>query len=91
MQFKAGLGEPVNFTVVLLYPEHLTNDFGEATYTAHVEARSPREARTLARLEAMQANEDCDDGEDFGCVAVFRGWLTNEAPAQPELSENADG
>lgn len=61
------------FTVLLLYPDYIASNFGHETYMCTVNAPDAREAITLARTQAMQANETCDDGEDFHVLLVIAG------------------
>ena len=65
-----------DYTVVLLYPGYLCDDYGgPQSYLAHVQAASSAEmAATLAR---QQAAEECGDTihdpNDFEVLAVFAG------------------
>jgi hypothetical protein len=78
----------VKFTVVLIYPDYMTNEYPFETYTAVVEALSCREAIEAAQKEAVAAQgNDPDDGptvmdpEDFAAMVVIPGevdiWLPN--------------
>jgi hypothetical protein len=72
------------FTVVLLYPEYMTDGRVE-TYLAHVEAPDVEEAILLARTQ-VEADEigDAEPGsspaeilEDYKVLAVFDGHLVD--------------
>lgn len=70
------------FTVILLYPDFLSDNYGQETYIAHAEAVNPEDAAHAAQLQACGANreapEDPDfaiDPDDFFVLAVFDGHL----------------
>jgi hypothetical protein len=72
-----------HYTVVLMYPDYLTDNFGQETYSTSVRAWDVAGAITEAQLEAASANnmEPDDEGyEDFHPVAVFEGEISNLAP-----------
>ena len=56
------------YTVLLLYPDYMTDNFGQDTYLAHVEAGDPESAVVQAQKWAMTANID---PEDMGLVQDF--------------------
>lgn len=62
------------YTVVLLYPDYLTENFGQDVYTAHVAADTTQDALKQAQTLAQRANRiSVDDPEDFALVVMFRG------------------
>lgn len=70
------------FTVILLYPDFLSDNYEQETYIAHVLASDPKDAAHAAQLQALEANredpEDPDfglDANDFFVMAVFNGHL----------------
>jgi len=58
------------YSVLLLYPDYTTNQFGETYYT-FVDAGCPKEALYLAQKEAGESN-DCDP-TDFACLLCIEG------------------
>lgn len=71
------------YTVLLLYPDYRTQDYGRETYLAWVDATDPNEAVRLAQEEAFTVNEGepgHEDAEDFYPLAVFEGHLSNVRP-----------
>lgn len=70
------------YTVLLLRPEYMADNFGQDTYLAHVEALDVLSAQELAQWEANLADTppntgDHDPGEaaDYHVLAVFKGHL----------------
>jgi len=62
------------FTVVLLYPEYATDDFGGDVYINCAHAGSAQEAVKEVQYQAHMAQVDCGiDPNDFRMVAVFEG------------------
>lgn len=51
------------YTVLLLRPDYIADEFGKDTYLAHVEANSVGGAIAQAQLEAWTA-DDCPDESD---------------------------
>lgn len=75
------------FTVILLYPDYATGDFGADIYVDVAEAKDPYEATGMVRKIAAAANtveEGCYNtipAEDFRPIAVFKGDLPVELDA----------
>lgn len=70
---KRGAG-PFPYTVILLYPDYLANQYGEEYYFAWVKARSPKRAPVLARKQvANNLGDRVQNPDDFLCVAVYAG------------------
>lgn len=68
------------YTVVLLYPDYLADDFGTDIYTAHVAADTARQALEQAQKVAQHFNRlSVDDPDDFALVVMFRGHHDAEA------------
>lgn len=69
------------YTVVLLYPDYLAEQFGEGTFVGKAYAEFPRNAVLKVQQTARRANENRDPDmqefeiqpEDFRPLAVFRG------------------
>lgn len=70
------------YTVVLIRPDTVAEQYGEDFYVALIEARTPKHAVTLAQLEVW--NADLADGvcseddfsvdpEDYALVVLFNG------------------
>jgi hypothetical protein len=53
------------YTVILLYPDFLSDNYGEETYVAWVEAESPEEAVKLGQKQVLNANANPE-----GCRAI---------------------
>ena len=75
-----------NYTVLLLKPDYVANQYGEETYLAHVRATSAARAQRFAQIEARDAddNSDIDDpdavrGDSTGYRVLFTamGHLQN--------------
>ena len=56
------------WTVLLLWPDHVTDDYGKDTYRTFVEAETPAKALEIARFEAVSKHVGDEDGDssDFG-------------------------
>ena len=67
--------EKIEWTVLLLYPDYMSDNYGLETYLDVVEAVDPREALRLAQTNAQaSAGEDVvSDPTDFACVFCARG------------------
>jgi hypothetical protein len=74
------------WTVILLYPDYMTDDYGLDTYVAWVSADTPEDAVPVAQMRAVEAQRDLSrkatvdvcDAEDFAVVAVIAGRRTVE-------------
>jgi len=64
------------FTVIMLYPDYIANDFGSEHYTSHVNAQDIKEAIAKAQAEASDGNDI--PPEDFAVLFVFDGHLENQ-------------
>lgn len=69
------------FTVLLVYPDFLSENYGKETYLAHVDASDPEDAIHRAQLQACAANAVPDDPDyyiepdSFYVTAIFNGHL----------------
>lgn len=64
------------YTVLLLYPDYLSSNYGEETFLAHVSADSAGAAIERARKEVLRVNEwtEADAGlDDFAVLMAMRG------------------
>jgi hypothetical protein len=62
------------YTVVLLYPDYATDDFGADTYTTCVRAVDEYAAEPLAQAEALADNLGIiEDATDFRPILVLEG------------------
>jgi hypothetical protein len=62
------------YTVVLLYPDYATDDYGADTYTTCVQAADRYAAAPLAQAEALSGNLGMvEDADDFRPILVLEG------------------
>lgn len=70
------------YTVILMRPDYMTDNYGQDTWMQAVKAKDPEEAVKLARGECLIAdNEGLDEGDadfygstdDYFVIAVIRG------------------
>lgn len=65
------------YTVILIYPDYIAEQYGEEFWISHVEAEAPAQAVEAAQREALEANPihtgEVDSHTDFAVVAVFEG------------------
>jgi hypothetical protein len=71
-----------NYTVLLLYPDYMSNNFGQETYLANVVAHDPNDAIDTARADCVEENEhiQIEDRSDLFVLAVFKGKLEDLKP-----------
>mgnify|MGYP007071614278 CR=1 FL=1 len=72
------LGRPVPtggiYTVVLLYPDYLNENYGQETWTSAVKGNSPEEAIANARKEVKgDMRGALEEEDDMFCIACFAG------------------
>lgn len=73
------------YTVLLLRPDYIADDYGQDTYLAHVEAIDVLTAQETAQREAYQSDVPPDDDgydesayrPDYFVLAVFEGHLND--------------
>ena len=70
------------YTVLLLRPDYIADEFGMDTYLAHVEAASVGAAQAQAQVEARDSDQELDDDDDdwndptdYHVQCVFEGHL----------------
>ena len=62
------------YSVLLLYPDYMADDYGQDTFYTSVQAEIPARAVALCQQEAMASNGDDDnDPEDFYPLLVIEG------------------
>lgn len=69
------------YTVVLLYPDYASEDYGADTYVDSVIAEDPFHAASAVQLGASIANNGDIPPDDFRPVAVFAGDVHMELDA----------
>lgn len=60
------------YTVVLIYPDYLAEDYPRDCYISYVNSENPRTAIKKAKQEAAKANK-IKDKDDFLAIACFDG------------------
>lgn len=80
-----------HYTVVLLYPDYSTGDYGADVYVTTVEASNPDVAAGMAAQEAYEANIDgIEQPEDFRPILVLGGdvdVISDASSISPDLFE----
>jgi hypothetical protein len=65
------------WTVILLYPDYCTDDFGGDIYVGWVACNDPHKAAAIAQKKAWKANDgpegSIDKPEDLRVIAVISG------------------
>ena len=71
------------WTVILLYPEYLTDDYGSDIFVDWARAARPEDAVPAVQRKAVEAQRDLSerasvdmDPDDFKMIAVWRGRST---------------
>ena len=65
-------GKP--YSVLLLYPDYVSEQYGTETYYAFVEAADPLDAVAVAQREAVSAQDiEIDNPTDFAPLLVTQG------------------
>ena len=69
------------YTVLLLYPDYIADEFGKETYIAWVEAGDPEQAVQFAQKDASR-HTGWEDGEldDFHPLMVIKGHVSDLTP-----------
>ncbi len=73
-----GLPGAPEYTIVLMYPDYLADEYGKETYTGIGCGDTPAEAVEIVQKQASQANDDSPP-EDFAVIAVIKGRHELEA------------
>lgn len=67
-----------SWTVLLLYPDYIADNYGQETYLTWVNAHDAGEAERLAQQEAVQTGgHDASDAENFAPLFVTLGMHPN--------------
>ena len=61
------------YTVLLLYPDYCSGNYGEDTFATFVKADSTTEAVAKARKECADGSHDISEPTDLFVIAVFAG------------------
>lgn len=61
------------YTVLVLKPDYVSENFGQDISVEHVTANSVELAQVLAQEQAW-GNEDISDQDDYYVLAVFEGY-----------------
>lgn len=79
----------MKYTVLLLRPDYQTENFGQDTFQAHVEADDVAQAREFGQRQALCADcpasdDDHDDyhRNDYFVLAVYEGHLEDINPGE---------
>jgi hypothetical protein len=71
------------YTVLLLYPDYLSDSYGQETFLSHVRAKNVRDAIAQAQSEVMRVNDwdsnVVEDKSHFYPLSVFEGHLKDLA------------
>lgn len=71
-----------NYTVLLLYPDYMSDQYGHDTYLAHVHAAYVDSAIKAAQKQAVRAQAPMDrkgvNHEDFHPLFVCKGEVEDE-------------
>lgn len=82
------------WTVMLLYPDYLTDDYGEDIFMDWALTPTPEEAIPVVQRKAVRAQRDItdpdagdgiDNPEDFKMIAVWRGRTVLELDASSAI------
>ena len=79
------VGQRINnrYTVILMYPDYIAQDYGKEVYAAWTTAATWEDAVAKARREAVAAQDDPEavaDPEDFALIGYVPGHWTLQAP-----------
>lgn len=83
-EIEAGV-EIIPYSVLLLYPDYMADEYGHETYYSFEYGKNEGEAIEAAQKGALGANPDYKgtaNPEDFYPLAVFRGHLQMEKNGQ---------
>jgi hypothetical protein len=61
------------YTVILLYPDYLTGDYGEDIFVEAVKAKTPEAAVSIVQHNAGKANPSVDEVFDIKMILVLAG------------------
>lgn len=69
-----------NYSVLLLYPDYLAENYGQDTYYAFVDAETPEIAVRRAQAEAVTVNPETQDEGDFFPLLCIEGFHDDLRP-----------
>ena len=71
-----------DWTVLLLKPDYVAEQYGEDTFMTLVQATTPGKALTRARKQAEAADDVADSGDDYTCLFCAEGCVRNYADGE---------
>jgi hypothetical protein len=76
---------PKKYSVLLLYPDYMADNFGQDTYFGCAEATTPAEAISAVQLQAVEDNgwdvpDDIGSLDDLFCLLCIEGQHTDIKP-----------
>ena len=77
------------YTVLLLRPDYIADEFGKDTYCAHVKAQDSHQAIGEARHEACNVDRqhvDVDELEDYHVLFCCEGWVFDCSLGSPQAT-----
>ena len=75
------------WTVILLYPDYMLNDYPHETSVRHVCAADPGTAAAVARAGVACEHESLSDPDDMYLIAVFPGHLMDRSNGEGDVEE----
>lgn len=71
----------MKFSVLLLYPDYLAEDYGQDTKWMWIEAEDEFDATNIAQLELAKTESQLEDTAlDFHPLLVLHGWHDDVKP-----------
>lgn len=84
------------WTVMLLYPDYMSDDYGEDVYVGWARTATPEEAVPVVQHKAAEAQRDLSrassvdtDPDDFKMIAVWQGRTTLALDAYSAIEEGS--
>lgn len=69
------------WTVILLYPDYMAENYGQKTFMTSVDAETPEAAVAAARKEVSESEDtELQDPEDMFVIAVIEGEHQDHNP-----------
>jgi hypothetical protein len=76
------------WTVLLLRPDYVANNYGQDTYSVRVSAKSPRKAVMQACLDAAAVDEvPGAQAGDYFCLSCIEGWHREYADLDGDVTD----
>jgi hypothetical protein len=69
------------YTVVLLYPDYMTDSYGTDIFTGWTKAENVEAAAKNVQKQASRSNDKSAPPEDFAVLLVYLGHLMAQADA----------